>query len=577
MLVKALESGDCAGLVNFFGQTIALEWVAPVSLPGCGVCADVEQEVANTKAKPALDVDSFQQLLAAAYVIQQQNEGASEVKARPDHSQVLAEIVETQKQIQTRLLDLPSAANLIAERVQRITQAAGVAVGVLEDDQVSYEAAVGSAADRAGSSVPFKSCLSANSIRHGEILQCPDAEGDFRLNPDLCRELGTKSLIAVPVYHEGKIAGVLEVRFAEARAFEEQDVRSSQLMAGLVAEAIARSAEQEWKQVLAVERATMLEALERIKPQLERLAETPAAETAAPPAPTPAAPAPVACRCGNWLRADESFCGLCGTPRNQERSASRDLQSKVASMWHMQQAAKQLDETAIEENVEPEQDEAWLPPALEEIAAAEEALEDVPEAPSPEVPRKMWPMVPRTQTVLEGEESLRILPADRTAVAEAYPWVSAAKARAWLESLKPRPESRAWMAGQWQMYRANIYLGVAIILLLAVCISTLAGWGSPPVHTASAALRPGVRVRIPQPQLSFFEWMLVALGLAEVPTQPVVVYQGNPAIQVWVDTRTALYYCPGEELYGKTDGGKMSTQRDAQLDQFEPAARKPCN
>jgi putative methionine-R-sulfoxide reductase with GAF domain len=552
--------------------------VAPVSLPGFGVCADVKQGVANTKAKPALDVDSFQQLLAAAYVIQQQSDGPTEVKARPDHSQVLAEIVETQKQIQTRQLDLPSAANLIAERVQRITQAAGVAVGVLKDDQLCYEAAVGSAADSVGSSVSFKSCLSANSIRHGEILQCPDAEGDFRLNPELCRELGTKALIAVPVYHEGQIAGVLEVRFAELGAFEEQDVRSSQLMAGLVAEAISRSAEQEWKQVLAVERASMLEALERIKPQLERLAETPAAEVAAaPPAPAPAVAAPVACRCGNLLRADEAFCGLCGTPRNQEKTANRDMQSKVASLWHMQQAAKQLDETVADQGVEAEGEETQLSPVLEEIAAAEEVFEDSPKAQSPEAPRKMWPVAVPAQNALEDEESLRILPADHAAAPEAYPWVSAARARTWLESLKPRPESRAWISGQWRVHRANIYLGAAIVLLLAVCISALAGWGTPPLHTASAAQRPGTRVRVPQPQLSLFERMLVDLGLAEVPAQPVVVYQGNPATQVWVDTRTALYYCPGDELYGKTDAGKLSTQRDAQLDQFEPAARKPCN
>jgi len=51
---------------------------------------------------------------------------------------------------------------------------------------------------------------------------------------------------------------------------------------------------------------------------------------------------------------------------------------------------------------------------------------------------------------------------------------------------------------------------------------------------------------------------------------------GNPQTQVWVDTRTALYYCPGEDLYGKTPRGRFTSQRDAQLDHFEPAARKAC-
>jgi hypothetical protein len=67
----------------------------------------------------------------------------------------------------------------------------------------------------------------------------------------------------------------------------------------------------------------------------------------------------------------------------------------------------------------------------------------------------------------------------------------------------------------------------------------------------------------------------VSLGLAETPPAP--VYLGNPNAQVWVDLHTALYYCSDSDLYGKTQGGKFTTQRDAQLDQFEPAARKNCD
>ena len=43
---------------------------------------------------------------------------------------------------------------------------------------------------------------------------------------------------------------------------------------------------------------------------------------------------------------------------------------------------------------------------------------------------------------------------------------------------------------------------------------------------------------------------------------------GNPDTQVWVDVHTALYHCPGSELFGKTPDGKLASQRDAQQDQF---------
>ena len=79
----------------------------------------------------------------------------------------------------------------------------------------------------------------------------------------------------------------------------------------------------------------------------------------------------------------------------------------------------------------------------------------------------------------------------------------------------------------------------------------------------------------PSPRLSLVDKALISLNLAEAPPAP--VYLGNPETKVWVDTHTALYYCPGEDLYGKTAEGKMTTQRDAQLDSFQPALRKVCD
>jgi DNA-binding NarL/FixJ family response regulator len=53
-------------------------------------------------------------------------------------------------------------------------------------------------------------------------------------------------------------------------------------------------------------------------------------------------------------------------------------------------------------------------------------------------------------------------------------------------------------------------------------------------------------------------------------------YKGNPEVKVWIDLRTALYYCPGTKLYGKGVHGRYSTQRDAQVNHFEPASGQAC-
>ncbi len=104
--------------------------------------------------------------------------------------------------------------------------------------------------------------------------------------------------------------------------------------------------------------------------------------------------------------------------------------------------------------------------------------------------------------------------------------------------------------------RADLYLGTAIVV------------------AALALLWPAVGS--PQPAaLSPWERALITLGIAEAPA-PVIHFQGDPGIQVWVDPHSALYYCPGEEQYGTTAGGRLSSQHDAQMDRFEPAGRSAC-
>ncbi len=104
--------------------------------------------------------------------------------------------------------------------------------------------------------------------------------------------------------------------------------------------------------------------------------------------------------------------------------------------------------------------------------------------------------------------------------------------------------------------RADLYLGTAIVVAALALLWPAAGSLQP------AALSP-------------WERALVTIGIAEAPA-PAIHFQGDPGIQVWVDPHSALYYCPGEEPYGKTPGGRLSSQHDAQMDRFEPAGRSAC-
>jgi hypothetical protein len=104
--------------------------------------------------------------------------------------------------------------------------------------------------------------------------------------------------------------------------------------------------------------------------------------------------------------------------------------------------------------------------------------------------------------------------------------------------------------------RADVFLGLAVFV------------------AATALLWPAAVPRRPS-ALDPWERALVMLGIAE-PPEPVIHLQGDPGVNVWIDPHSALYYCPGEDQYGKTTDGRLSSQREAEMDRFEPASRTPC-
>ena len=264
----------------------------------------------DQKNKPVLDEQTFEKLLEAAYVMQEHNrkmreleermesrerrlreqEAANQVhataacergntkpeqtsRANSDYTLTLAEIVEAQRQIQMRHLELDKAMAVVAERVARITGASGAAIAILEGNMVRYRAGAGAPALPLGSEVPLDTAICAASLRTGQVIRSEDVKLEFLFDPEPCRQRGIVSLVAVPIYHEDKIIGALELYFDRVRGFAEQDIHTCQLMAGLVTEAIGRDAELALKKSMAAERSTMLAAIERLQPNLAAWAE----------------------------------------------------------------------------------------------------------------------------------------------------------------------------------------------------------------------------------------------------------------------------------------------------------------
>lgn len=495
-----------------------------------------------TKDAPTLDEADFQQLLKAAYVLQQHNDSLRAKNPRLDTAWVFSRIAETQSMLRAGQLDFTAAARLIAERLQTMTDSAGVSISLITEGYLYGVAESGIAAKVPGSSLASHSLVATERLKTGRVFQSADAQHDIRLDIPACHQLGVLALLAVPVQRSGEIAGLIEVRWNKPNAFHECDVRTGQMMAAMVAEML----EQTGGSGNAVRQYPTANAAENEDQNPAPDSETPEPAPAMPQATEMEAPVSFStdnlagdglasqCRvCGRPFIGNEAFCGNCSMPR-VAGDAAEGLQSKWASLWYMKQAR-----AGAEENEAPGGPEAGSQHRqLNDQAAAPEELH--PQG-------SLWRRAEKPAELVWGDpgaaDELPLLP-------ETFAPPS------WDEAV-----GTAWKNFAGRVKRAGRRGATAAVVLFALLLLVVA-WGSRP--------SPG------WPGVTRFESILVKLGLAEVPRRAASPPKGNPDLRVWVDVHTALYYCPGSDLYGNTPGGQFETQREAQLDQFRSATGAVC-
>jgi uncharacterized protein YjeT (DUF2065 family) len=143
--------------------------------------------------------------------------------------------------------------NLVVDSARDIAGAAGVAIGLLEGDQLIYRAGSGCSATHIGSRVAASLTVSANTRSSREILRVENAQTDTRIEGAICRQFGAESLLILPIYHDRTLAGVIEVLFSEAHTFQDHEVRTYGLMVALIEAAIYEATQVERKKNLIAE------------------------------------------------------------------------------------------------------------------------------------------------------------------------------------------------------------------------------------------------------------------------------------------------------------------------------------
>jgi len=127
----------------------------------------------------------------------------------------------------------------IAVAAQSLTQATGAAIAMWKDSTVVCRARSGESAPPLGARLSADSGISGECLRSGQIQICNDTDNDVRVDAEVCRVLGLRSISALPIQGWRGINGILEVFSTEPRSFTEEHIAMLQKLAALAERARA--------------------------------------------------------------------------------------------------------------------------------------------------------------------------------------------------------------------------------------------------------------------------------------------------------------------------------------------------
>lgn len=150
----------------------------------------------------------------------------------------LLEVIAIQTEVARLGLDLGGLMNLVVGRTLNLAHADGAAVEMAEGDDMVYRAAAGMAAGSLGLRLQRGSSLSGLCVREGRALYCDDALSDTRTDRAACARLGLRSMVVVPLRHNGETVGVLKAMSAQVAHFNERHIALLELLSDLVGAAM---------------------------------------------------------------------------------------------------------------------------------------------------------------------------------------------------------------------------------------------------------------------------------------------------------------------------------------------------
>lgn len=155
----------------------------------------------------------------------------------PSKDQLL-DVIAIQAEIAKLGLDLGGTMALVVDRTLPLIGADGAAIELAENDEMVYRAASGIAANQLGLRLKLAGSLSGLCVQTATALSCDDSELDERVDRAACRHVGLRSMIVVPLRHQGETVGVLKAMSAQPGKFHEIDKGVLELLTEVIAAAM---------------------------------------------------------------------------------------------------------------------------------------------------------------------------------------------------------------------------------------------------------------------------------------------------------------------------------------------------
>lgn len=132
--------------------------------------------------------------------------------------------------------------NEIVERARVATAATAAAIALLRGGEIVCRATTGEHAPGLGVPLHTRSGLSGACVQSRQWQRCDDTETDSRVDRELCRKLGVRSILVYPVLRGEELLGVIEIFSSNANAFSQRETQALQGFSEEVAATLERAA-----------------------------------------------------------------------------------------------------------------------------------------------------------------------------------------------------------------------------------------------------------------------------------------------------------------------------------------------